>query len=934
MGQSSLSTSRPISALLLGLVVTALVAAGHVARLDQRLEVLTLDYCFRAQPAGPEAVQIVHVDIDDGSIERIGRWPWPRTVLAGLLETLQQAGARLIAVDVELPEPQEVRYVAEAAELYGGPAERFIGPPLPKLVFDDAAIADVLARHDNIFLPMHIDFSAPEGKGIEAQISRRLQADPEASFQSVLEDLRPKTPDQADPARTEELLRGYLRERSVSALRRLTIPMGDLPGHPLATGRLTPPLVTFAQPLRHTGFVTAEPDSDGVLRRVRLLASDGANAYPQFALAVAAEELARRHGGRYDLSAAPGRVTIRCADGHRRVLPVDENGQMLINWSQRFAVGTAAPSPRHISAAAVLSFWQNAQSIRNNNDLARLLQLSLAQRLGQQDLLELFAQADRLEQQHLQGELARQRALLYEPAAARSQPSDDSAERKARLEERIDQAVAEMLGELDFYLSGLETDDPLAAEIARINGLLNDIAQANEDIRRRQEAQVAELAFVVSGKICLIGSTATAAGDFHVTPLDTARGEGQQPRTPGVVVHANILGTILSGRFIRPAPTWVNLLVILAAGAVISYLTATRRVQIAVPLAVLLGAAYWAFGTFVVFGQWRFDLALVAPGGAILASLLMVTAYRQLTEERAKRHIRGLFAQALSPELVDRLIAEPSLAELGGERRVLSCFFSDLEGFTAISENLGEQETVRLLNRYFDLMSRVIQERHGGYINKFLGDGILALFGAPVPLADHAGRAIRAAVDCQREIERFNEALASSFGAAGSLRCRIGVTTGEAMVGNCGSSQRLDYTAIGDTVNLASRLESANKFFKTRILTDDPTLRQAIQSPDDLLARPLGEVYVVGKDVQIAVWEVYAGPAPAEPETQWAYERFARAVGLYRRRQFAEATELFEAILKANPADHPAEIYLSLCRTHLTTPPPSDWDAALRLTEK
>ena len=231
-------------------------------------------------------------------------------------------------------------------------------------------------------------------------------------------------------------------------------------------------------------------------------------------------------------------------------------------------------------------------------------------------------------------------------------------------------------------------------------------------------------------------------------------------------------------------------------------------------------------------------------------------------------------------------------------------------------------------------MSRIVQQRHGGYINKFLADGILALFGAPVPLADHAGRAIRAAIDCQREIERDNESLAGASGAAGPLRCRIGVATGEVMVGNCGSSQRLDYTAIGDTVNLASRLESANKFFKTQILADDVTLRQAVKDPGDLLARPLGEIYVVGKDVQVAAWEVCASPTPAAPETQWTYERFARAVGLYRRRQFAEAAELFEAILRADPADHPAEIFRSLCRTYLTMPPPSDWDAALRLTEK
>ena len=237
-----------------------------------------------------------------------------------------------------------------------------------------------------------------------------------------------------------------------------------------------------------------------------------------------------------------------------------------------------------------------------------------------------------------------------------------------------------------------------------------------------------------------------------------------------------------------------------------------------------------------------------------------------------------------------------------------------------------------MLNRYFDRMTEVIQNRCGGYLNKFLGDGIFAFFGAPVPDEDHRDRAIRAALDCQREVCLLNEALAEETGTSAVLRCRIGVTTGEVMVGNCGSTQRMDYTAIGDSVNLASRLESANKFFGTRILILDQTLAAA--SADGLVARPLGKVIVAGKNEPVEVWDVLAGAEEAPDEFQKSFADFARAVELMTDRKFAAVAELLEAVLKVVPDDRPAQIYLQRCKDYLAAPPARDWDGSLRLTEK
>ena len=413
----------------------------------------------------------------------------------------------------------------------------------------------------------------------------------------------------------------------------------------------------------------------------------------------------------------------------------------------------------------------------------------------------------------------------------------------------------------------------------------------------------------------MIGSTSTGAADFVPTPIGA--------RTPGVVVHSNILNTILSGSFVRQSHVAVSVLVILAAAAAVSLIAAIRPVLQAGPVAAGLAAAYAAFNFFVVFGLWHVWLVAVAPIAAMLASFLVVTAYRQLTEERAKRHIKGLFAHAMSPALVDRLLEDPSLAQLGGQKRELSCMFSDLAGFTPLSELLGPQETVRLLNRYFDRAAEVVQDRCGGYLNKFLGDGIFAFFGAPVFQSDHARRAVEAAVKCQAEVAGLNKALAAEGGRDVRLSLRVGITTGEAMVGNCGSTHRMDYTAIGDCVNLASRLEQANKFFGTGILVDESSWGAAGLA--DVPARPLGRVLVAGLAEPVNVWEVLA-PADGGPsELPKALDDFARALELLTGRNFEAAAEAFERVQDLLPDDRPTQLYLEVCRQCAAHAPDENW---------
>jgi len=314
----------------------------------------------------------------------------------------------------------------------------------------------------------------------------------------------------------------------------------------------------------------------------------------------------------------------------------------------------------------------------------------------------------------------------------------------------------------------------------------------------------------------------------------------------------------------------------------------------------------------LVFGLWSTWLVMAYPLAAILASFVVVTTYRLLTEERAKRRIREMFSQALSPALVDELLTNPSLAELGGSKADITCMFSDLAGFTPLSGRLGPHETVVLLNRYFDEVTRVVQNEWGGYINKFLGDGVFAIFGAPVPEPDHPDRSVNAALAYVAAVDKLNTSLAEAYSGDVRLGLRIGIASGEALVGNCGSSERMDYTAIGDSVNLAARLESANKFFGTRIIISDSNWARCDQT--DLLARPLGEVMITGIAAPLRIWELVGKRQDVSEKTIEVYGKFAEAMGLFEQRRFADALNVFDAVASELSEDQPAIIMRDICR--------------------
>jgi len=418
-----------------------------------------------------------------------------------------------------------------------------------------------------------------------------------------------------------------------------------------------------------------------------------------------------------------------------------------------------------------------------------------------------------------------------------------------------------------------------------------------------------------AGKWVLVGLTAPGLLDLKASPVAAIY--------PGVEIHATLLDNLLKGDFLRPAPLWglwAGTLVLSAAMVLVvlffSGLVATLTGFAALALAYL-GLVVGAFH----FGWWADP---VLPGVALGLSFALAAAFSYATEGRQKLYIRRMFGQYMSETVINHLLEHPEKLQLGGERRRVTLFFSDLAGFTTISERLSPETVVSLLNDYLSRMTEIILNE-AGTVDKFEGDAIMAFWGAPLDQPDQAPRACRAALKQQAALAELNRGFAGLN--LPPLSMRIGLHTGDAIVGNLGSEKRFDYTVIGDTVNLASRLEGVNKFYGSHIMASEATVAECAGTVE---FRELDLVAVKGKEQAVRVFEVLGLTGELEPEVIRRRQDFAQALELYHQRRFSEALAGFEAICAAAPEDGPARTYRDRCRRFQEAPPPADWDTVFR----
>jgi class 3 adenylate cyclase len=298
--------------------------------------------------------------------------------------------------------------------------------------------------------------------------------------------------------------------------------------------------------------------------------------------------------------------------------------------------------------------------------------------------------------------------------------------------------------------------------------------------------------------------------------------------------------------------------------------------------------------------------------------------------ENEKQFIRKAFSTYVSGDVVKELIADPSRLHLGGTKRHMTALFTDIQKFSGISEQLDPEDLVSLLNRYLTAMSDVIHNEKGT-IDKYEGDAIIAFFGAPLEIPDHALRACVSAIAMKRIEHELNKTIGEQNLSPAPLLTRIGITTGNMVAGNMGTENKMNYTIMGNTVNLAARLEGVNKQYGTWILASEDTIRE---TGDRLLARKLDRVRVVGIKEPVRLYELLETLENALPRQKRLVESFHQALDCFENRNWNQAAQGFKEVLSIVNDDPPAKKYLDRCVNCLTNPPPDTWDGVYTLTEK
>lgn len=420
-------------------------------------------------------------------------------------------------------------------------------------------------------------------------------------------------------------------------------------------------------------------------------------------------------------------------------------------------------------------------------------------------------------------------------------------------------------------------------------------------------------------KIAMVGATAVGIYDLRVTPFSGV--------APGIEIQATIMDNILKGKFMKiPAAGHLPVLtIVVVLGAILGLALTRLSAAWGFVVMIYLSLGYIGVNYYIFKLGWQVELFYpLAEIGGVYTS---VTVLRFLAEEKQRLHLKKAFQSYVAPTVVEEIIRHPERLRLGGERRELTILFCDVRGFTSLSETLEPEALVGVLQDFLNPMSEIIV-RHEGTIDKYIGDAVMALFGAPLPLEDHAVRACRTALDMTATLKRLDR----EWEAHGRPRLRIGVglNTGVVAVGNMGSDRLFDYTAIGDNVNLASRLEGLNKHYGTEILISAHTA-QALKGA--FIMQEIDLVQVKGKKQPMAIYELLGEGTP-DPNLAKFLETYHQALQLFRSRSWEESAQAFKAAAHLYPKNCHVLRYVNLVERFQAEPPGSDWQGVTVMETK
>lgn len=910
------------------LLLFVLISVGDTG---VKFEYSMYDTMLRLKPAPSERGDILLIDIDDPAIEAIGAWPWTRDILADLLIRMRELGGKAVVFDIE----------------YMTPGQAGVNRAYVKNVFPDeyegtkTEVLDYVGQFSEAVAGGNIPLSAvgEVGSDMSSYIGVRLDELSGSVTGNIFRDnddyfarairfyghayltinnTRVTENDDLDDAKA--FAREHLMRTDVADAAGL-IAAENLHTRQevLADSGITPAIHTLLSQVAGAGFPNVIIDEDGIRRRVELLTEYEGSYFGQLVFTplldiLKPESIVRE---RYSLVLKNALDPADPASGKRAdiKIPLDENGRFVINWLKKKYIDDQNPdmsSFRHISSYAFTYMDEMEQQLIDNLSSIESLNVRTAEGyLGYHDAV-LW----------LRG--AWKDILVWKTALLDGSRDDFDAYFAAR-KDFFDNYGQFLSGGFDTEIS--ETiervieagGDPSLRDFE--NTVRNNFKVYAEQYAKYTE-QVASLRKTCEGALSIIGNTATGTSDMGNNPF--------QQRYPNVGTHANIYNTIMSQQFITPVPRWVSWIISFAL-ALVSAL-AFRRIK------SLRGRIFYGIlsmiAVFVVFSAimatTRIYLQMFVPLMTVSIIFVLVSILRFVFSEQEKSFLRKAFTMYLSSDVVSQIVADPSLLKLGGEEKQITALFTDIKSFSTLSEKVTPEHLVEILNRYLTLMSDIVLEQKGT-IDKYIGDAIVSFFGAPLDLPDHASRACLAAVRMKQAEKSLNDDMIASGFTPMPVYTRIGINTGAMVVGNMGTDNKMNYTIMGNDVNLAARLEGVNKKYGTWILVSESTWNQ---TNGMFLGRKLDRVRVVGIDTPVQLYNIMGVKAESSGRQVALADRFNEAIDAYREKRLSDALILFTKCAELDPEDDASRIFLERVRELIKTGIPADWTDIVNMTSK
>lgn len=871
------------------------------------LEFRIFDSFLKFRPSPPEDSSIMLIDIDDQAVSTIGTWPISRSITGDGLMLLAEMGARQAVFDIEYTDKSPRGVNSEVIEtVIPELLESNIGQLQYNIssLFEAVSAGYIPVEEASEYIEDLVDLAEnTKEKIIEAFVNVAVDNDiylgqAARFFGNAWFTINMRTT-------IEDNVPLGLREFAIDYASLKNITNNGIKTK--ARADIVPVIMPIFQQSAGAGFTNADADSDGIRRRIFLVHSYKDNWFGQLVFRPLLHEF-----GNPEVELYPRKIIVKNAqikDKQKTLtIPISSEGAVLLDW----------PHKNYNDSFKHISFYFVYMHDQLFDDLIHNVQIGISRNyfygIEEADqIINLDTQARNLKKAIMNGEEPQEKVGEY-----RLLRDHCLAQVNALLGLQLDTGLLE-------YVTAILQDPDLDNDIAdqyqlfktEIPVFFDSTTGIFENLTAIRENRLAGL----DGSFCIIGQTNTGSTDLGANPFETAY--------PNIGTHASLVNMLINGKFILElSPLW-SVLISLFVGLLLVIGSQNMHPSKATALGIGVGVGIIVIAIlfFVATGKY---LAMIPLAGPVLLSFISVSFIRFFGAEKEKGFLRSAFSHYLSAEVIKQIIANPDKLKLGGEERGMTAIFTDIQGFSTLAENMRPVELVAMLNRYLTGMSDIVLEL-GGTIDKYEGDAIIAFFGAPLDMEDHAKKAILAAVRMKRKEKELNQQFLGENILTMPIKTRIGINTGQMVVGNMGTDKKMDYTIIGDSVNLAARLEGVNKRYGTYVCVSEYTKDAA---GDSFIYRRLDRIRVVGKAIPIRIFEVVEEKGILDTNTEEALLAYETGQTFFEEKKWKKALVYFERALKLNPEDGPSLRFIATCNEYIKNPPPENWDGVYRMDQK